>query len=112
VQHSDPVATVPMVAVPKSAPPAVLTPKEQQEARKAYAKQLDQGFLDAGIESETRTIGKEGTTLMIWDPLAGRVRANVIGEFLNMERFRSLGFKKVFYGNNWLGYGAFEWDVN
>ena len=96
----------------KIAPPVpVLTQGEKRQARKDYAAKVDQGFIDAGIESTTNTGGPSDTTLVIHDALAGRVRANIIGKSLNFPLLKGMGFKKVdyrndftdelFFGHNW-----------
>lgn len=98
----------------KIAPPVPeLTPEEKRQARKDYAKKIDQGFIDAGIESTTNTFGPADTTLVIHDVLAGRVRANIIGKSLDFELLKKLGFKEVVYNNGFIDdlEVSFSWKV-
>jgi hypothetical protein len=90
------------------------TREELISLRKAYAATLDQTLLDKGIESETRTEGKNADTLVIVDVLAGRVRANDLAN--NTELFRelkALGFKKLHYVNGETDdlFVGFTWDL-
>jgi hypothetical protein len=86
--------------------PPIESPAELRANRKAYAKQLDQVMLDAGIESTTRSAGPEDTTLLINCALAGRVMANSISGRLDWDKIRSLHFRKVILTN------GFEGDMN
>lgn len=70
-----------------------------REVRKDYASRLDGKMLDAGIESTTKTSGPGDTTLLITDPLAGRVRAKVIANAMDFEHLKKLGFRKLVYTN-------------
>jgi hypothetical protein len=82
--------------------------------RKDAASSIDKQLLDMGIESRTYTEGKAATTLVIEDPLAGRVRANQIsGNTGLMAELKLLGFKTLKYNNGFEGemYGGFHCDL-
>lgn len=84
------------------------------KARKDAASSIDKQLLDMGIESRTYTEGKAATTLVIEDPLAGRVRANQIGENGTLiTELRMLGFKSLKYNNGFDGemYFGWHWDL-
>jgi hypothetical protein len=67
-----------------------------------------------GIESSTSTVGKDASTLVIQDALAGRVRANQISHNTAlMTNLKLLGFKKLKYNNGFDGemFTGFVWDL-
>ena len=84
------------------------------KARKDAAASIDSELLNMGIESRTYTEGKAATTLVIEDPLAGRVRASQIGGNSSlMAELKVLGFKTLKYNNGFDGdmYAGFHWDL-
>lgn len=84
------------------------------KARKDAAASIDKQLLQMGIESRTFTEGKTATTLVIEDPLAGRVRASQIGgNTALIAELKILGFKTLKYENGFEDemYTGFRWDL-
>jgi hypothetical protein len=88
--------------------------KSLVNSRHTFATELDRQLLDMGIESKTYAVGKDATTLVIQDALAGRVRANQISQNTQlMSNLRVLGFKKLKYNNGFEGemFTGFSWNL-
>lgn len=117
VQEPPSKAQLDAIAAYRPPAPKAPDPASLLQSRKAYAAQLDENLLSAGIESTTTTEGPEARTLLIRDVLAGRVRAKALGENLRWDLLERLGFKKVVYTSAAglccdAGEIQFKWDVD
>jgi hypothetical protein len=103
--------TTPTTATTPAAPRVTVQPTQMD--RWKYASELDQHMIESGIESSTRASGPDFTTLRITYALAGRVMANELGNKIDFDKLKQLGFKKVILTNGFQGSAgqSFEWPV-
>jgi hypothetical protein len=89
------------------------TKQDLRNQRKAYAQEFDQNMIEHRIESTTKAIGPDSTTLEITCALASRVMANDVSKNLDWHRLKELGFRKVHLTNGFDGdlHTGFSWDV-